>query len=138
MQPASQTYYNTRLLKITEDNNLRKLLADCPNYREPRRINFRKSYFEIDLTFKACIENMFTKNKLKTSIRTPWRESVLTMVTERIKKLKQKIQLKQIKPVLCDPDVKSYLEALHKRFVVVIIYKGGNYFAFIYKKILHL
>ena len=81
---------------------------------------------------------MSTINKLKTSIRTPWRESVLTMVTERIKKLKQKIQLKQTKPVLCDFDVKSYPEALHKRFVVVITYKGGNYFAFIYKKILHL
>ena len=59
---------------------------------------------------------------------------LLTMVKETIKKLKQKIQPKQVKPMLCDPDVKSYLEALHKRFVVVTIDKAANNFTFICKK----
>ena len=38
---------------------------------------------------------MSTKNKPGTSTLTPWRESVLTMVKEKIKKLKQKVQLRQ-------------------------------------------
>ena len=60
---------------------------------------------------------MPTKNKLETRTLTPWRESDL--VKETIKKLKQKIQPRQTKPILCNPDVRLYLEALHNRFVVV-------------------
>ena len=63
-----------------------------------------------------------------------WRESVLTMVKEKIKKLKQKIQSKQIKPILYDPDVISYLEALHEHFVVVTIEKAAKEIAVICKK----
>ena len=40
---------------------------------------------------------MSTKNKLKTSKLAPWKESVLTMVKEKIKKRKQKIQPRKIK-----------------------------------------
>ena len=35
------------------------------------------------------------------------------------------------KPILCDPDVKSYLETLRKRSVVITIDKAANNFAFI-------
>ena len=45
--------------------------------------------------------------------------------------LKQKTQAKQAKPTLCDPDIRSYLAALHKRFVVATIDKAANNFAFI-------
>ena len=41
------------------------------------------------------------------------------------------MQPKQIKPIFCDPDVKSYLEALHKRFNVVTIDEAANNFDFI-------
>ena len=55
------------------------------------------------------------------------------MVEERNKKLKQKIHLRETKTILIlrDPDVKSYLESLHKRFVVVTIDKAENNFVFI-------
>ena len=43
----------------------------------------------------------------------------MTMVTEKNKKLSWKIEPKQTKPILCDPDVKSCLETLQKPFVVV-------------------
>ena len=42
------------------------------------------------------------------------------------------------KPILCDPDGKSYLDALLNCFIVVTIDKAGNDFAFICKKTLHL
>ena len=77
---------------------------------------------------------MSTKNKLETSTLTPWAESVLKIVKEKIKKLKQKMQPKQTNPILCDSDVKSYLEALHKRFVAVTVDKATNNFAFIFRK----
>ena len=51
----------------------------------------------------------------------PWRESVLIMIKQKNKKPKQKIQPKQAKPILSDPDAKSHYEALHKRFAVVTI-----------------
>ena len=40
--------------------------------------------------------------------------------------------------MLCNPDVKSYLEAIHKRFVVMTIEKAGNNFAFIFKSFLRV
>ena len=48
-------------LRITENKKLRKLLTKGPNYTEPRTINFRKSYFEIDQALETCIEKMSTK-----------------------------------------------------------------------------
>ena len=49
---------------------------------------------------------MSTKNSLEPSTLPREREAVLTMVREKVKKLKQKIQPKQAKPILCDPDIK--------------------------------
>ena len=54
------------------------------------------------------------------------------MVNENIK---QKIQSKLTKQILCDSDVKSQLEALHKCFDVVTIDKAGNNFAFTCQKL---
>ena len=87
-----------------------------PNYREHRSINFRKASFEIDQALEACIEKVSTKNSLEPSTLPREREAVLTMVREKVKKLKHKIQPKEAKPILCDPDIKSYREALHKSF----------------------
>ena len=43
------------------------------------------------------------------------------MVKERTKKRKPKIKPKQRNPILCDPAAISYLEALHKHFIVITI-----------------
>ena len=101
-------------------------------------MDFRKIYFEVKQALEGCIETMSRKNKFETSTLLPWRESVLTIVEEKIEKRKQKIQPKQTKPILCGPDVKSYLEALHKRFVFVTIDKVATNFAFTCKKIFYL
>ena len=36
--------------------------------------------------------------------------------------------------MLSDPDFLAYLATLHRKYVVVLIYKAGNNFAFICKK----
>ena len=59
--------------------------------------------------------------------------SALTMVKKKLKTFNQKVQPKQAKPILCDPDVKSYPEALDNRAVVVAIERPANNFAFISK-----
>ena len=56
------------------------------------------------------------------------------MVKKEIQKARQKIQFKQTTPILCDPNLKSYLETLHKRLVIVIIEKAANNFAFVCNK----
>ena len=71
---------------------------------------------------------MSTKNKLETSTLARWRESVLTLVKEKYNKFKQKIQPKKTKPVLCNTDAISYLEALRKGFAVVTIDEAENNF----------
>ena len=59
------------------------------------------------------------------------RKTQLRAWQERIEQEKQR---KQIKPILCDPFVKSFPEALRKHFVVVAINQPANDFAFICKK----
>ena len=53
-------------------------------------INFRKAYNEIDQALEACLEKMSTKNKLKSTTLSPWRESALTMVKEKLSNLSKK------------------------------------------------
>ena len=61
-----------------------KGLTECPNYRESRSITFRKTYFATDKELEPCVEKMSAKIKLETSNLTPWRESGLTMIKEKI------------------------------------------------------
>ena len=77
MQPTFQT----------RKKKFRKFLTTGPIYREPGSINIRKTYLETYQALEACIKKMPTKNKLDTETLTPWRESDLTMVTEKNKKL---------------------------------------------------
>ena len=48
--------------------------------------------------------------------------------------LKEKIRLKQLKPILSDPDVKKHLEELHRQFFIVTIDKASNNFAVICRR----
>ena len=61
---------------------------------------------------------MRLKTKYTTSNFKPWEEKVKT--TE----LKQKVKYKQTKLVLNDLGVKKHLEELHRKNVIVTIYKA--------------
>ena len=76
---------------------------------------------------------MSIKNKLVPSTLT------LTIVKGKKKKIQkiQKIQAKLTKPILCDPDIKAYQEALHKCFVFVRIDNSEKNLAFICKKYIY-
>ena len=68
--------------QIIKNNNLRKLLAKGPNYREPSTINF--SLIEITTVLDKYLEVMILKTKYNTSIFKLWKEKVLVKVKEQI------------------------------------------------------
>lgn len=73
---------------------------------------------EIDQVLETCIEKMSKKNKLQASKLAPRRESTLAMVKGKIDKFKQKTKPKQTKPIFCDPDFISYVEALQNALLL--------------------
>ena len=58
------------------------------------------------------------------------------MVKQKLKKFQQKIQPKQSKPILRDPNCKSYLEALHKHFFCCKHRQNCKWFCFHLQNIL--
>ena len=59
---------------------------------------------------------------------------VLQKVRYKIWDIKTKHTFQQTKPILDDDDVKTYLAALHKNFVIVPIDKASNNIAIVCKK----
>ena len=74
------------------------------------------------------------KNKLETSSLAPKKESILTLVKRKIKKLRHKIQSKPTKLILWYPNVQSYLETIENCFIAVNINKAANNFLLSAKK----
>ena len=49
-------------LRILEKKKAWKILTKGLNYKEPKSINFRKAYFDINHTLEACIGQMSSKS----------------------------------------------------------------------------
>ena len=113
---------------------LRQLLTKGPNFREPKSLNFHKALRDIRLAIDSCIDNLVTKTKHKSHVFNEWKRKIVSKVEDKIAFLKNKLTPQNTKPVLKDPDVKSYLESLHKKYVIVTIDKAANNFAFICKQ----
>ena len=121
-------------LRLVENGKLRKLLSKGTNYREPKKINFKKALTNISLALSKCINSFVTKTALNASNFDKWKDAVINKVKLRISTLKKKHKPKSVKSTLSDPEVLSYLEKLHKKYVIVYIDKAANNFAFICKK----
>ena len=120
-------------LRIVENRKLRKLLTKGPNYREPRTTNLNKAKKEIITALTQCIERLANKTKNNIATFQSWKECIIAKIDLRINHLNNTLKVQQTNPVLSDPEVKSYLENLHRRFVIVPIDKASNNFAFICK-----
>ena len=121
-------------LRIVHNAKLRQLLTKGPNFREPKSLNFHKALRDIRLAIDSCIDNLVTKTKHKSHVFNEWKRKIVSKVEDKIAFLKNKLTPQNTKPVLKDPDVKSYLESLHKKYVIVTIDKAANNFAFICKQ----
>ena len=120
-------------LRIVENAKLRKLLTKGPNYREPRSINFNKAVTEITAGLENCIENLANKTKYDKKTFDQWKKIILEKIFLKVEKLKSKMKFSFTKPALSDPNVLSYLQTLHRKYVIVPIDKASNNFAFICK-----
>ena len=120
-------------LRIIENKKLRKLLSKGPNYREPKSINFKHCLDSIKNAINDCIINLSNKYSLHESTFLAWKQTIIDKVQQKILTLKRKTRYRNIKPVLKDLAVSTYLEQLHRRFVIVPIDKASNNFAFICK-----
>ena len=119
--------------RFVENGKLRKLLTKRPNYREPKTVNFHKALIEIKMAINNCTEKLAEKYTINIRDFQRWKDSVINKVENKINLLKNKIKPEMTKPVLCDPEVITYLQSLHERFVIVTIDKAANNYAFICK-----
>ena len=121
-------------LRIVENSKLRKLLTKGPNYRQPKSINLNKAKKEIITALNQCIENLAIKTKNNVASFQTWKETIINKLETRLVYLQTTLKPQWTMPTLSDPEVKSYLEDMHRRFVIVPIDKAANNFAFICKK----
>ena len=121
-------------LRMIENNKLRKLLSNGPNYREPRTRNYKKCKEAVTTAIDRCVENLSIKYKIDKKCFMQWSDRVKNKVQSKLKELKEKIIPKKTKPVLADETAVSYLKKLQQQFVIVTIDKASNNFAFICKK----
>jgi hypothetical protein len=119
-------------LRIIENLKLRKLLSKGPNYRENRTINYSKCLQAVERSLDESCLKYVRKYNLPANSFDLWKRKILEKVRTKIKILrKQPNQI--VKPILDDPEVKEYLENLHKHFVIVPIDKASNNFSVICK-----
>ena len=122
-------------LRIINNNKLKKLISKGPNYREPRSINWKRCREKIELGLDTCVEKMISSKKdLHEGALIAWKNEVLKRVEEKISDLKKRIKPKPTSPTLKDPDVVTYLDQLHEKFVLVPIDKAANNVAIVCKK----
>jgi hypothetical protein len=122
-------------LRIISNPKLRQLLSKGPNYREPKTINWKKCREGIADGISICSDKMISSHKnLSPENMTAWIAAVMEKVDAKITLLKQKINPQKTNPVLKQPDVISYLNELHQKYVLVPIDKAANNVAIICKK----
>ena len=119
-------------LRIIDNLKLRKLISKGPNYRENHTINYSKCIQAIEHSLDESCLKYASKYNLPANDFDSWKRKVLDKVKKKVKHLrKQPNQI--VKPVLEDPEIKEYLEKLHKDFVIVPIDKASNNVAIICK-----
>ena len=122
-------------LRIISNPKLRQLISKGPNYREPKTINWKKCREVIADGISTCSDNMISSHKhLSSENMTAWISTVMEKVDAKIALLKRKLNPQKTNPILKQPDVITYLEELHQKFVLVPIDKAANNVAIICKK----
>ena len=121
-------------LRLIENNHLRKLLSKGPNYREPKRINFRKCRDVIEQGLQTYSDTLLSKFDLQENDILAWKNEVLQKVERKTASLKHKVKYHEVKPVLENAEVLEYLQVLQSRFVIVPIDKAANNVSFVCKR----
>ena len=122
-------------LKVIKHSTLRSLLCKGPKYREPRNTNWDKIFEDIKTSVKACQLTWAAKEKCDSNVLNEWCIKVIEDVKSKIQLLKNKSSIRRrFGTILHRKDVKTYLQELHKDFVLVPTDKAGNNIAIVCKK----
>ena len=121
-------------LRIIKNNKLRKLLSKGPNFRVPTTLNYHKCLVSLESALNTTAENLKEKYNLTDNSLCDWKAAIMNAARDKVDILKTKNVPKKTKPVLKDPNVVSYLNDLHSKFVLVPIDKAANNIAIVCKQ----
>ena len=88
----------------------------------------------IKSVLKEIISKLGNKHSLHANAFSQWKETIINLIEERVRLLKERVFPRVVKSVINDPTVKQYLQKLHDSFVTVPIDKASNNVAFICKR----
>jgi len=121
-------------LSIIEDPKLRSLFSKGPGYREPKQFNLDKCKQSIIIALDETISKLSEKYKLDRSSFINWSNTILRKIDTSIASLRSKITPQSTSVVLKDQTVLTYLQELHKKFVIVPIDKASLNVAIVCKR----
>ena len=115
---------------------MRKIFAKGPNYREKQSLNWTKVKEEVKTALKKYVQKISKQDHKDNCLYRHWMNTVLEKVEKRIQLLRETKFKKWHKhtSVFKDPEVKTELEELKKRYAIVLIDKASNNIGFICKK----
>ena len=112
-------------LSIIPHDDLRSLMMKGPKYREPNNINWKKNQEMIFKAIDLYAVRWARKEDTSPEILDDWKESVKSLVTARISKVKTSISSHSYK-VLEQENAKECLDSLHDKYVFVPADKAAN------------
>ena len=125
-------------LRLIQNNQLRKLFAKGPKYREKKFVNWDLTEEKMIIAVKEYAQAWCDKHKFHNGVLSSWISVVSDKIKEKILYLKEhrkeKKNLKSDKQVLKNAVCQKALEDLHSQFVVVPIDKASSNIAFVCKR----
>jgi len=124
-------------MDIIKNKKLKMLFSYGPMYRIPKKVKWIQIYKEIKTSIDECIIKWSRKEHVTKQTFSEWKNEMLKHVQNNINNQRNthKINVnKDMIDVLDDEHVKTYLEEIHKDFVVVNADKCSNNIIIICKK----
>ena len=121
-------------LRIIKNNQLRKLFAKGPKYRERKLVNWRLTEENLINAVKDYAQSWCDKQKFSIKVLKPWICVVSDKIRTKISALKEKTPFDTNKQVLKSTECLQALENLHEQFVVVPIDKASSNIALVCKR----
>lgn len=120
-------------LNFITNLQLRTLLSKGPSYRERNKLDWRKVYHVIKNGVKQCQKDWCSKETVDDVVLSEWKNRLLYEVRVKIESLKKMSHGSKSRKVLNDKKVKTFLNKLHDKYVIVPTDKAGNNFSIVCK-----
>ena len=112
-------------LDIIQNGKLRELFMKGPKYREAPSINWNVNFKILMDSVEKFAREWAKREHAALDSLSEWIKSIRSIILKRIRSLKVKMKSKN-KSIFLDPEVKSTLESLHEKYVIVPADKASN------------